>query len=168
MVAVYITAQKGCEQISHDSTEQMEKTLRLTTRKKFFIPLRHLLIRLLPIFENLARPNICFVVFPILFLQPLYTNENEIQPWLEPCVTHKLTLCSITSFLHTLSKYPSHIFLNLSRMSFSTSSSDSCVSVGKAPLVVLPFADLVASSDRVPDAEPAEICFVCVGGAIPR
>lgn len=81
---------------------------------------------------------------------------------------HTLTLCSITSFLHTLSKYPSHIFLNLSRISFSTSSSDSWVKDGKDPLVAVALADLVASSESVPGSEAAEICFAGVGGTIPR
>ncbi len=55
----------------------MEASLRLTARKQLLISLRHLLIRLLPILEYLARPNVCLVILPILILQPLYTDEND-------------------------------------------------------------------------------------------
>ena len=77
-----------------------------------------------------------------------------------------LTLCSITSFLETLSKYPSHIFLNLSLISFSTSSSLSFVSVGNASLACA--ASSLAVPESVPGSEVAEICFEDVGGTMPR
>ena len=75
------------------------------------------------------------------------------------------TLCSISSFFDTLSKYPSHIFLKRARISFSTSSSFS-VSFprrGKA----WAFSCVVGARD--PGSTPSEIWdFVEVTGAIPR
>jgi hypothetical protein len=68
----------------------------------------------------------------------------------------KQTLCSITSFLATLSKYPSHILLNRSLMSCSTSSSSSFDKDGNAPFS----ASLVVVDDKVPGSDDVGICFV--------
>ncbi len=78
-----------------------------------------------------------------------------------------LTSCSMTSFLETLSKYPSHIFLNRSRISFSTNSSSSLERAGKAPFT--PLASLVASFDRFPGSVAVDNCLeVEAGGTIPK
>lgn len=75
----------------------------------------------------------------------------------------KHTLCSITSFLATLSKYPSHIFLNRSLISCSTSSSSSLDTGGNASFS----ASLVVVDDNVPGSDDVGICFV-EGGVNPR
>lgn len=58
----------------------------------------------------------------------IVSNTRQVTP-----VTH--TLCSMASFLETFWKYPSHILLNRSLMSFSTSSSVSgtALSVSSVP-----------------------------------
>ena len=71
------------------------------------------------------------------------------------------TLCSMTSFFDTFSKYPSHIFLNLSHISFSTSSSSSA----SAPSCGKAFSSaLLASKDSVPCSVEVDICLEAAGG----
>jgi hypothetical protein len=74
------------------------------------------------------------------------------------------TLCSRTSFFATFSKYPSHIFLKRSRISFSTSSSSaSNPSGGNAVSAVS-----LVSKASLPGSVVADICFEGAGGARPR
>ena len=64
------------------------------------------------------------------------------------------TLCSLTNFLDTLWKYPSHIFLNRSLMSFSTSSLASGITISGS-LVSRSFASpLVATLESCGEAIP--------------
>jgi hypothetical protein len=72
------------------------------------------------------------------------------------------TLCSMTSFLQTLSKYPSHMRLNRSRISCSTSSCSSFDREGKEPS-----ASRSVAEDKVPGSEEVGICFE-EGGISPR
>lgn len=74
------------------------------------------------------------------------------------------TLCSITSFLQTLSKYPSHIFLKRSLISCSTSSSSSFMRDGNSASL---FSSPVIADDNVPGSEEVGICLV-EGGVRPR
>jgi hypothetical protein len=75
------------------------------------------------------------------------------------------TLCSITSFFATFSKYPSHIFLNRSRISFSTSSSCSVSAPSGGNDVSAP--SFVLEEWRL-DSVLAGICFEVAGGMTPR
>ena len=67
----------------------------------------------------------------------------------------------MTSFFATFSKYPSHIFLNLSHISFSTSSSSSA----SAPSGGKAFSSaLLASKESVPCSVEVDICLEAAGG----
>lgn len=74
---------------------------RLTAREQFFVALGHFLVRLLTILKYFTRTYVRFVVFLVLFLQSL--NVEEIRNWSSE-VGISPTLCSMTNFLHTLSK----------------------------------------------------------------
>jgi hypothetical protein len=75
------------------------------------------------------------------------------------------TLCSITSFFATFSKYPSHILLNRSRISFSISSSCSVSAPSGGNAVSA--ASLVLEESRL-ESVLAGICFEVAGGMTPR
>ena len=137
----------------------------MTSAQQLLVSLGHLLIGLLPILEYFSRTNVCFVILAVLFLEALRRiGSVSTRTSLYSTRLRKRTLCSITSFLETFSKYPSHIFLNRSRISFSTSSSSSFDVVGNAPL-----ASFVVSSDKFPGSAEAETCLeVACGGTIPR
>src|SRR6266436_8099747 len=98
----------------------------------------------------------------ILLLQPL-------QDCYVATITHTQnvgadTLCSRTSFFATFSKYPSHIFLNRSRMSFSTSSSSAPTpSSGNVVSAVL-----LVPKASMPGSVLADICLEAAGDARPR
>lgn len=70
------------------------------------------------------------------------------------------------SFLETLSKYPSHIRLNLSRISFSTSSSAS-LKTGGCDGNWVDFS--CSAEDSVPGSAEEDICLLePVGGVMPK
>lgn len=96
----------------------------------------------------------------ILFLKTLM-NEVSLQG--RVVAAAGVTLCSITNFLETLSKYPSHILRKRSRISGSTNSSPS------SKLWITPdVSPLATESDSVPGSEVADTCLLEAGGTIPR
>ena len=104
------------------------------------------------------------MVTPVLLLKML---QRALRYALRAQRMTARTVCSLTSFFATFSKYPSHILLNLSLTSFSTSSSSSLVSAGNDPFAFA-FASYVAVDESVPSSDDAEICLEVVGGVIPR
>jgi hypothetical protein len=74
------------------------------------------------------------------------------------------TLCSMLSFFATLSKYPSHVFLNRSRTSFSISSSSVSTPSGGNAVSAASFT----SRARGLDSWVASIGFEVAGSNMPR
>lgn len=79
-----------------------ELHIRLTACKELFVSLGHFLICLLPVFEYLAGTNVCFMIATVLVLEALEIIQVGEVMW--EMIVGSRTLCSMTSFLATLSK----------------------------------------------------------------
>jgi hypothetical protein len=85
------------------------------------------------------------------------------KPHVHSIIPH--TLCSMMSFFATFSKYPSHIFLNRSRIFFSMSSSSSVSTLSGGNAVS--GASLISKASKL-DSVVVDICFELAGGTTPR